>query len=104
MSSPRQQCAVFTQNHCNVELSSLYMCVCAELRGAILSESAVEGSGTTAADLSDGPEAGTVQRLSQLVEPLTSVSSVVELLSQAAQTSLHERERQVEPVAPALNF
>lgn len=102
--STTTMCCLYT-NHCSVELSSMSLCVCAELRGAMLSESAVEDSSTTAADVSDNLcEADIVQRLSQLVEPLASVSSVVELLSQAAQTSLHERERQVEPVTPALNL
>lgn len=59
----------------------------------------MEENSTLKVKLSDGPETGVLELFSQLVELLTSVSSVVELLSQAAQSSLSEEERQVEQTA-----
>lgn len=61
------------------------------------SESAVEGN-TTADKVSNGPETGLLEHSSQLVELLSNMPSVLELLSQSAQSSLDEQERQVEQV------
>ncbi|XP_041803755.1 zinc finger and BTB domain-containing protein 40 [Chelmon rostratus] len=58
-------------------------------------ESAVAERNTTAAKMSSRPETGFLGCSSQLVELLTSMSSVLELLRQAAESSLDERERQV---------
>lgn len=78
------------------------VCVCTEPERALSSEIVEEENSTMAAEVSDGPKTGIVERFSQLVELLTSVSSVLELLSQAAQSSLDEQERQVEQVATVL--
>ncbi|XP_074505126.1 zinc finger and BTB domain-containing protein 40 isoform X1 [Sebastes fasciatus] len=59
------------------------------------SERAVEEDNTTATEVSNGPAASFLDHSSQLVELLTNMSSVLELLSQAAQTSLDEQEREV---------
>ncbi|XP_038551698.1 zinc finger and BTB domain-containing protein 40 isoform X1 [Micropterus salmoides] len=59
---------------------------------ATTAESVVEGN-KTAAKVSNGPAIGL--HSSQLVELLSNMSSVLELLSQAAQSSLDEQERQV---------
>lgn len=73
-----------------------------EPEGAPSSESVMEENSTLKVKLSDAPETGVLELFSQLVELLTSVSSVVELLSQAAQSSLSEEERQVEETASVL--
>ncbi|XP_044068624.1 zinc finger and BTB domain-containing protein 40 isoform X2 [Siniperca chuatsi] len=59
------------------------------------SESIVEENNTTAAKVSNGPATGLLEHSSQLVELLINMSSVLELLSQAAHSSLDEQERQV---------
>lgn len=59
----------------------------------------VEEDNTTAAKVSSGPAGVLLEHSSQLVELLSNVPSVVELLSQAAQ-SLQEQERQVEQDNP----
>nr|XP_046237521.1 zinc finger and BTB domain-containing protein 40 [Scatophagus argus] len=59
------------------------------------SESVAEESNMTAAQVSNEPAPGIQEHFSQLVELLTSMPSVVELLSQAAQSSLDEHEKQV---------
>ncbi|XP_029288483.1 zinc finger and BTB domain-containing protein 40 isoform X2 [Cottoperca gobio] len=59
------------------------------------SEVEVEENNTTAAKESNGPAAGFLEHSSQLVELLSNMSSVLELLSQAAQGSLNEQQRQV---------
>lgn len=66
------------------------------------SESVEEENKTTAAKESTRPAAGVLEHSSQLVELLSSMSSVLELLSQAAQSSLEEQERQVEQAVPVL--
>lgn len=58
------------------------------------SQSAVEENNTTASKISNGPATDLLQHSSQLAE-LTNMSSVLDLLSQAAQSSLDEKERQV---------
>nr|XP_033482541.1 zinc finger and BTB domain-containing protein 40 isoform X1 [Epinephelus lanceolatus] len=61
------------------------------------SERVVEENNTTAAEVSNGPvsAAGLLEHSSQLVELLANMSSVLELLSQAAQKHLDEQERQI---------
>lgn len=59
------------------------------------SESVVEEN-TPADKVSNGPATSLLEHSSQLVELLSNMSSVLELLSQAAQSSLDEQERQVE--------
>lgn len=51
----------------------------------------------TAAEMSAGPTAALLERLPQVVELLSSMSSILDLLSQTAQTSLDAQERQVLP-------
>lgn len=70
----------------------------AEAKTAVSSESVTEVNSAVA----DGRKTGISGRSSELVELLTNVSSVLQLLSQAAQSSLDEQERQVELVAPVL--
>ncbi|XP_054472521.1 zinc finger and BTB domain-containing protein 40 isoform X2 [Anoplopoma fimbria] len=55
----------------------------------------VKEEDTTAAKASNGSATGILEHSSELVELLSEVSSVLELLSQAAQRSLDEQERQV---------
>lgn len=77
------------------------MSVC--LRMCTFAEPKTESDNSTmAVELPDGHKTGILERSSEFVELLTNVSSVLELLSQAAQSSLDERERQVELVAPVL--
>ncbi|XP_030585289.1 zinc finger and BTB domain-containing protein 40 isoform X1 [Archocentrus centrarchus] len=59
------------------------------------SESTDELSNTLAARISSEPATGLLKHSSQLVGLLANMSSVVELLSQAAKSSLKEEERQV---------
>ncbi|XP_035517546.1 zinc finger and BTB domain-containing protein 40 [Morone saxatilis] len=59
------------------------------------SESEVEENNTTAATVSNGSAAGLLKHFSQNMELLSSMPSVLELLSQAAQSSLEEQERRV---------
>ncbi|KAM7402792.1 hypothetical protein PAMP_018003 [Pampus punctatissimus] len=59
------------------------------------SESVAEEDNTTAAEVSSGTACGLLEHSSQLVELLTNMPSVLELLSQAAHSSLNEQERQV---------
>ncbi|XP_070707799.1 zinc finger and BTB domain-containing protein 40 [Pempheris klunzingeri] len=66
-----------------------------EAEEAKSSESVVEEDNKTTGSVSSGPATGFLEHSSQLVELLTSMSSVLELLSQAAQSSLDEQERQV---------
>ncbi|XP_067444601.1 zinc finger and BTB domain-containing protein 40 [Thunnus thynnus] len=66
------------------------------------SETVVEENDSTAAEVSNGPACGLLGHSSQLIELLTNMPSVLELLSQAAHSSLDEQERQVEQVAPVL--
>lgn len=54
------------------------------------------------ASVSSDSAAGLLEHSAQLVEILTNVSSVLELLSRAAQTSLDEQQRQVEQIASFL--
>ncbi|XP_040015093.1 zinc finger and BTB domain-containing protein 40 isoform X2 [Xiphias gladius] len=62
---------------------------------AKISESVVEENNTMAAKVSSESAIGLLEHSSQLVELLTNMSSVLKLLSQAAQSSLDEQERQV---------
>lgn len=78
------------------------MCTFAEPETAVSSGSVAEDNSTMAAELPDGHKSGILEHSSELVELLTNVSSVLELLSQAARDSLDERERQVELVTPVL--
>ena len=57
--------------------------------------SVVEENNPTAAQQSNGPAAGVLEHSSELVELLSNMPSVLELLSQAAQGGLAEQERQV---------
>ncbi|TKS70559.1 Zinc finger and BTB domain-containing protein 40 [Collichthys lucidus] len=66
-----------------------------EPEAAKFSEMIVEENNRTAATFSSGPASGFLEHFSQYVELLSSVSSVLELLSQAAHSSLDEQERQV---------
>ncbi|KAM7006381.1 LOW QUALITY PROTEIN: zinc finger and BTB domain-containing protein 40 [Tautogolabrus adspersus] len=59
------------------------------------SENVTEKSNQTEATISKRPAFSFLDRSCQLVELLTSMSSVLELLSQAAQSSLQDQERQV---------
>ncbi|XP_023280417.1 zinc finger and BTB domain-containing protein 40 [Seriola lalandi dorsalis] len=59
------------------------------------SESAVEENSSTGDKVSSESASGLLEHSLQLVELLSSMSSVLELLSQAAQSSLEEQERQV---------
>lgn len=59
------------------------------------SESVTEEGNTTAAKVSNGPACGLLEHSSQLIELLSDLPSVVELLSQAAQSILDEQEKQV---------
>ncbi len=68
------------------------------------SEGSVEEDNLTAVEATNGAAAGLLEHFSQLVELLTSMSSVLELLSQAAQSSLDEQERQVKQVDSARKF
>ena len=71
------------------------MCVYTEPEEAKSSQSVEEENNSTAAEVLNGPGTGFLERSSQLVELLANMSSVLELLSQAAQTCLDEPERQV---------
>ncbi|KAK1901177.1 Zinc finger and BTB domain containing protein 40 [Dissostichus eleginoides] len=57
--------------------------------------SVVEENNPTAAQQSNGPAAGVLEHSSELVELLSNMPSVLELLSQAAQGGLAEQERQL---------
>ncbi|XP_034724150.1 zinc finger and BTB domain-containing protein 40 isoform X3 [Etheostoma cragini] len=59
------------------------------------SDSVAEENNPAAATVSIGPAAAFLERFSQLVELLANMSSIVELLSQAAQGSMEEQGRQV---------
>lgn len=59
------------------------------------SGSVTDGSSTFGVKVSDGPDGGAAELLRHLVLVLARVSSVMELLTQAAQKSLTEEERQV---------
>ncbi|XP_062271983.1 zinc finger and BTB domain-containing protein 40 [Scomber scombrus] len=59
------------------------------------SDSVTEEDNKTAAKVSNGPACGLLEHSSQLIELLSDMPSVVELLSQAAQSSLDEQERQL---------
>lgn len=76
----------------------MFVCVCADLKAAISSkrESTVEESSRMAAEVTNDPETDNGEHFSHVAELLTSMSSIRELLSQAAQSSLEEQERQVE--------
>lgn len=79
------------------------MFVYTEPEEAKSSESEVEENNTTAAMVSNGSAAGLLKHFSQNLELLSSMPSVLELLSQAAQSSLEEQEREVGQVTPVLN-
>ncbi|KAM3622229.1 uncharacterized protein V6R79_022168 [Siganus canaliculatus] len=66
-----------------------------EPKKAKCSEGVVESSKMTTVKESSGPSTGLLKHSSQLVELLTSMSSVLELLSQAAQNSVDTQEKQV---------
>lgn len=68
------------------------------------SDHEVEENNTTPASMSSMPPTGLLKHSFQLVELLTNMPSVLELLSQAAQSSLDEQQRQVEQVAPVLEI
>lgn len=93
-----QQCIVLTQSamYNIIPYFHVWHLYHTEPEEAPSSESVMEENSMLKVKLSDGPETGVLEFFSQLVELLTSVSSVVELLSQAAQSSLSEEERQVE--------
>ena len=59
------------------------------------SETAVEENNTMATIAKMSSESSTGPSLEQIVELFTNMSSVLELLSQAAQSSLNEQERRV---------
>ncbi|XP_070759034.1 zinc finger and BTB domain-containing protein 40 [Enoplosus armatus] len=59
------------------------------------SDAVAEEDNPTTAEVPAGPVGSLLERSSQLVELLANASSVLELLSQAAQSSLDEQERQV---------
>ncbi|XP_042262106.1 zinc finger and BTB domain-containing protein 40 [Thunnus maccoyii] len=59
------------------------------------SETVEEENDSTAAEVSNGPACGLLEHSSQLIELLTNMPSVLELLSHAAHSSLDEQERQV---------
>ncbi|KAM8914169.1 zinc finger and BTB domain-containing protein 40 isoform 2-T2 [Spinachia spinachia] len=59
------------------------------------SERVEEEHNRTAAEASDGPATGFLEHSAQLVELLSSMPSILELLSQAAQTSVDQQERPV---------
>lgn len=84
----------------------VFICVYTEPAEAKTRESVEAESNTTAANVSSEPAAGFLEHFSQSVALLSSMSSVLELLSQAAESSLDEQERQVEQVASnlSLNF
>lgn len=77
----------------------VFICVYTGPEEAKISESVVEENNTMAAKVSSESAIGLLEHSSQLVELLTNMSSVLKLLSQAAQSSLDEQERQVEQVA-----
>ncbi|TNN88220.1 Zinc finger and BTB domain-containing protein 40 [Liparis tanakae] len=68
-----------------------------EAEEAKSSESVENENNTRVAEASSGPATGFLEHSSQFVELLSNMSSVLELLSQAAEGSLDEQERQVEP-------
>lgn len=84
----------------------VFICVCTEPAEAKTRESVEEENNTTAVNVSSEPAAGFLEHFSQSVALLSSMSSVLELLSQAAESSLDEQERQVEQVTSnlCLNF
>ncbi|KAM4741549.1 zinc finger and BTB domain-containing protein 40 isoform 2-T3 [Anableps anableps] len=59
------------------------------------SGSAAEGNSTSTIELSEGPATLLLHHSSQVVELLSNIPSILELLSQAAQSSLDEQDRQV---------
>lgn len=76
-------------------LFGVFFCL-PEAGGGTSSDCVTDGSSTLSVKVSDGGESGVAGLLQNLVEVLTRVSSVTELLSQAAQKNLAEEERQVE--------
>ncbi|XP_063766346.1 zinc finger and BTB domain-containing protein 40 isoform X2 [Eleginops maclovinus] len=68
---------------------------CVENSAEEAKPSAVEENNPTAAQQSCGPAAGVLEHSSELVELLSNMPSVLELLSQAAQGGLAEQERQL---------
>lgn len=72
-------------------LHVFYVCVCTEAEESVENE-----NNTRVAEASNGPATGFLEHSSQFVELLSNMSSVLELLSQAAEGSLDEQERQVE--------